>query len=202
MAKFNLERAIAATSRKRVRGDTTHAMVITSVEPFEKEGQSQLKAVADVQVIRDIEDPNSLVPGTEHKAWISVPLPNPEDETNIPEEGSYRSFCGWASALFPEEVPAWPAKRSRGRNEPYFFEGEEIETDQYQECKNTSLAKAGAKAEELLEERYAGMVGRPFHSYVKYNKKGFLNHYPKYELRDDDEVCDPEEALEPVPVKS
>lgn len=201
MATFNKERAVASVQRKRVKGGL-HAGIVFVANKHEKEGVDDLKAAITLRVIKDIEDPNDHVPNAEVRCWPTFPLANDDVDGHVEPEWSHDRFIPWMACIFPEEVNSLPYKKTRGRSEPYYYEGEEIERSEYQRCKDEVVLQSGEKAAEVWGadgENLSSMVGKPFYFRVTWKEgSDFPNIYPVPHPYEDDELVDTDDCIETV----
>lgn len=179
MAKFNKKRAMSDNLPDMV-AEGLHALVITTTPEVNPKENGDLQLPLVITVLKDIEDPNSLVSGAELRQWPNLPLDNEEVPDHTYPKWAMSKWQPLAAALYPDEVPRRPYKTRGGKGQPYNFQGEEIDNKQINTFKNEADVAAGEKAEELFENGgFSSMVGTPFWGLVKHQEGStFVNLYP------------------------
>ena len=179
MAKFNKKRAMS-DNLPDMAAEGLHAMVIPSKPEVNPKENGDLQLPVVINILKEIDDPNSLVARAEVRQWPALPLDNEEvPDHTYPKYamGKWQPLC---AAIFPDEVPRRPYRTKHGSSEPFYYQGEEIEKTKFNKFKNEADCAAGEKAEAMFENGgFGGMVGVPFWGIIKHQEGStFVNLFP------------------------
>lgn len=162
MAKYSYNKSHTSqllAERRHVVGKN-FARTITDAEIWQSENNDNVMVCVASLALRDPNDPDSKVKGAELRDWITLPIDNPDVPGHSILDYQHfdmvaRNWLDYAAAVWPEECPAPPRRIEVDENKkligPYFFRGEEIESDDYKLYQNQCLDLAGPKAAEFAE---------------------------------------------------
>lgn len=177
---------------KRFTARTFHnegnfARLITDVERYQDDNSDDVKIVVTSMGLKNPDDPASTVKGSELKEWHTLPLANFEVDGHAAPQESGKNWEEFASAVFAEDVTPRPRKvevdddgKMTGK---YHYDGEEIDSDDYEDCLAQSVDQAGEKAVDVIQDPSV-LVGRGYFTHIKRsvskkNGKTYTNQYAK-----------------------
>jgi hypothetical protein len=204
MARFNIEKCREDAKQRRVKAGF-HAVVSKAAETHTpaKEENNHLMTKMSLQILKDIDDPNSYADKrASFNVWNTLPLENEEVDGHSVDRWVMPNWIPWAAALFPEDCRDQPRRKNKAKTGPHFYGGEEIEKEDYPACYDEAMRAAGEKALEIWGE--AGdnldlMVGKVFVVEVSYGEDpAWPDIKPVNMVPEDAEFVDPEDCLEVV----
>lgn len=193
MAKYSYNKAVGKkAAERRQHAEGVFARLVTGVDKYVPEDRDDVCVIVRTQALKDPQDPDSVVPGTDLGDFFTLPIDNPEVSGHSFEEHEWadmhaRNWAEFAAAIWPDEVPLRPMRQEENAKGklvgPYFYQGEEILAEDYADCLEESVNAAGQKAVEIAEaldndddlgSGGLGIVGAGFFSAVKrkVDKKG------------------------------
>jgi hypothetical protein len=151
---FN-ESQIAKLSATQKAAEGKHALMITVAERHNSENNDHIMAVLTWKILEDPENANSTT-GLPIRTWLTFPLNNLSVDGHEAPEYSGNMACNLLSAIYPEEVFAFP-RVERGTGQ-MIYRGEVIDRDTERSCRHEAVKSCVDKSIELWGEEGEGLA--------------------------------------------
>lgn len=190
MSKYSYNKAVGKqASERKLHAEGIYARMITGIERYVHEDKDELTVIVRSQALSNPEDPETIVPGTDLADFFTLPLNNPEVPDHDFLAGEWadlnaKQWAEFAAAVWPEDVKEKPLRRevnAKGKpSGPYWFDGEEIDSEDYAKYLQQTIDAAGEKATKLLEALDAeedmgpkgfGPVGSGYYAAIRIKEK-------------------------------